>query len=384
MRRRIKVMSLIWSMGDGGAQQVLINYLRDFQNDPDIDFRLYVFTKPTGSKYDREIAEKGYPVIYLNDPKTRIQIKYIRKFFQRCLTYKSWRKAIHDFSPDIVHVHISKLLESVLSAIRKENVPVCFDTLHSSPYRYTGRQKRIISNAFQNQNVIPICVTKEQVRDAKAWYGITRHEIVHNGVDIGRIEKSCCTGRDARKRYSLDENAWIVLGVGRLHPIKRYDLLIDAFAQLHKKNPHSILIFAGNGEEKDKLIRRAEALGVAQSVRFLGNIADVTQLYCAADVLAVTSESESSSLAALEAQICGLRCVLSDGVPEESVLLPNTRRMRRDATIEEWADALLNDTYSGIPAARKEDYEVHAMSRKMKEIYLKYSAMNLRQRNGNS
>ena len=41
--RKIKVMSLIWSMGDGGAQQVVINYLRDFNNDPDIDFRV-----PTG------------------------------------------------------------------------------------------------------------------------------------------------------------------------------------------------------------------------------------------------------------------------------------------------------------------------------------------------
>ena len=45
--KRIKVMSLIWSMGDGGAQQVIINYLRDFCNDPDIEFKVYVYTKPT-------------------------------------------------------------------------------------------------------------------------------------------------------------------------------------------------------------------------------------------------------------------------------------------------------------------------------------------------
>lgn len=384
MRRRIKVMSLIWSMGDGGAQQVLINYLRDYQNDPDIDFRLYVFTKPTGSKYDREIAEKSYPVVYLNDPKTKIQIKYIRKFFQRALTHKFWRKAIHDFSPDIVHVHISALLESVLPAIREENVPIRFDTLHSSPYRYTGRQKQIISDAFQNQNVIPICITEEQVQAARECYGITKYEIVHNGVDIEQIEKNLCAKSEARKLLGLDDGAYVVIGVGRLHPIKRYDLLIDAFAELHKKNRDAILVFAGDGEEKQRLIQIAEELGIARSVRFLGNIADVTKLYCAADVLAVTSESESSSLVALESQTCGLRCVLSDGVPQESVLLPNTRRMRRDATIEEWADALLNDTYSSIPAARKEDYEVHAMSRKMKEIYLRYSAMNYRQRNENA
>lgn len=55
---KVKVMSLIWSMGDGGAQQVLINYLRDFKDDPDIDFRVCVYTEPTKSKYDRKLKIK--------------------------------------------------------------------------------------------------------------------------------------------------------------------------------------------------------------------------------------------------------------------------------------------------------------------------------------
>ena len=76
-------MNLIWSMGDGGAQQVVLNYLRDFRDDPEIDFWLYVYTEPTRSKYDREIAEQGYNVVYLNNPLTKIQIPYIRRFFQR-------------------------------------------------------------------------------------------------------------------------------------------------------------------------------------------------------------------------------------------------------------------------------------------------------------
>lgn len=62
MRKKIKVMHMIWSMGDGGAQQVVINYLRDFNNDSDIDFRVYVYTKPTISKYDKEIEEKKFNV----------------------------------------------------------------------------------------------------------------------------------------------------------------------------------------------------------------------------------------------------------------------------------------------------------------------------------
>lgn len=372
MRRKIKVMHMIWSMADGGAQQVVINYLRDFNNDPDVEIKLYVYTEPTTSKYDLEIKREGYNVVYLNNPITKVQIPYIKRFFQRPVSKKVWDQAIKDYNPDVVHVHISALLGVTMSGIIKNKVPVRFDTLHSSPYRYTGRIKKIISNAFRCQNVIPICVTEAQVEEAKEWYGITKHEVVRNGIDIEKIRKICCSKHEGREVFGLEDNLFVIIGVGRLNPIKKFDLLLEAFAKVHQVQSESILIIAGEGEEKDRLIHLAKKLGVEKSVRFLGNIDDVTKLYCAADVLAVTSDTESSSLVAIEAQACGTRCVLSAGVPKESVLLKNTQRMSKSATVNDWRDALMNDSYEGTPAARIEDYEVHNMSKKMKEIYLKY------------
>ena len=119
MKKKLRVMNLIWSMGDGGAQQVVLNYLRDFRDDPEIDFWLYVYTEPTRSKYDREIAEQGYNVVYLNNPLTKIQIPYIRRFFQRPVSRKNWARAIHDFAPDVVHVHISSLLAATMPGIER-------------------------------------------------------------------------------------------------------------------------------------------------------------------------------------------------------------------------------------------------------------------------
>lgn len=43
-----------------------------------------------------------------------------------------------------------------------------------------------------------------------------------------------------------------------------------------------------------------------------------------------------------------------------------------NATSETWCNALLNDSYKNTAVASIEDYEVHNMSKKMKEIYLKY------------
>ncbi len=370
--KKLKIMNLIWSMGDGGAQQVVINYLRDFNNDPDIEFKLYVYTKPTTSKYDLEIKREGYNVVYLNNPITKVQVPYLKRFFQRPVSKKAWDKAIRDYNPDIVHVHISALLGVTMSGIIKNKVPVRFDTMHSSPYRYKGKIKKIISEAFQCQNVIPICVTEAQVEEAKEWYGITKYEVVRNGIDIAQIRKKCCSKYEGRKIFGIEDSSFVIIGVGRLNPIKKFDLLIEVFAKVHQIKSNSILIIAGDGGEKDRLIHLAKKLGVEESVKFLGNIADATKLYCAADVLAVTSDTESSSLVAIEAQACGTRCVLSAGVPKESILLKQTQRLGKNATSETWCNALLSDSNENIPIAFVEDYEVHNMSKKMKEIYLKY------------
>lgn len=372
--KRIKVMNMIWSMEEGGAQQVILNYLRDFQNDPDIDFRLYVYTGPTGSKYDREILKEGYNVVYLNNPKTKIQIPYLKRYFQAPISQRTWEKAIHVFNPDIVHVHISGLLVNTMPGILKENVPIRFDTLHSNPYRYKGKLKKKIAKAFLDYNVIPICLTEEQVKQAKNWYGITKYEVLHNGVDIENIQRKIISKDVARKKFEIDENAYVIVGVGRLNPIKRFDWLISIFKKVKGKMPNAKLVIAGDGQEREKLLKIVQCLNLKQDVRFLGNIVNVIDLYCAADVLAITSYTEASPLVAIEAQTCGLRCVMSDGVPSESVITSNTQKLWANATEDDWCDALLNREYTGKAMAQKEDYEVHKMSRKLKQIYLKYYA----------
>lgn len=370
--KKVKVMNLIWHMGDGGAQQIVINYLRAFRNDPDIDFRVCVFSSPTKSKYDREIREQNYPVVYLNEPDTRCPIPYVRKFFRRAVVTRAWEAAIREFQPDIVHVHISSLLEQTLPAIVRTNVPVRFDTLHSNPYRFKGKLRRIISDAFRNRNVIPICLTEEQVQMARDWYGITKYELVRNGMDVQALRSSCCPRQEARAHFGLDPDAFVVIGVGRLAQVKNFPLLIESFSELLRIRPNAQLAIAGDGPEKSSLVHLVSEKGLSEHVVFLGNITEIAKLYSAADVLGVTSIVEALPLAVLEAQICGLRCVLSDGVPAESILLENTRKMPPVASPKDWANALLDTAYSGSTFVPLELFDMHQVNRHIKEIYLKY------------
>lgn len=370
--QRIKVMHLIWSMKDGGAQQVVINYLRDFKDDPDIDLCVCVYTEATKSKYDKEIAEKDYPVTYLNNPKSRIKIPVIRYPFNRMVARREWYKAIIDFKPDIVHVHISELLSVVLKPIVEANVPVRFDTLHSHPLRYKGKNLKKIREAFNKYGFIPLCVTEEQGEVAKEHYGFSSYELVRNGIDTRTLESQKIDKKEARTLLRVPENAFVVLGVGRLSSIKNFPLLIRTFSQVCKRNDKAILLMAGDGEELESLKRLTEELKLKDRVYFLGNRTDMNVIYSSADVIAMTSISEAAPLTLIEAQVMGVRCVVSSGVPAENFITPSARKMRDNASDEEWAEAILDNNYQNDKYGDIDDYDVHHISRNLKDIYLKY------------
>lgn len=368
-------------MGLGGAQQVVVNYLRDFAVDEDIDFILAVYSKKDKSKYNTIVDKEHLNVIYLNNPSSIIKIPYVKRYFKKRIARKEWTSFIEEIKPDIVHVHLSVYLEVVLDPILKNAIPVRFDTLHSNPYRYHGNRLRYIKRAFKS-GFVAICVTHEQVSEAKSYYNTDKCEIIHNGVDINDIRNKMKKKEEARKVLGIPNDIFVVVAVGRLHPIKRYDYLLSVFAEVLKRDPRSVLVFVGDGQHRRYLEKIASKKGLTRNVRFDGFCENVVDYYCAADVLAVTSESESSCLTLLEAQVCKLRCVISYGVPTESIVECNVTKMKQESTISEWADALLNKSTDYIvPQFSLSDYEVHLMSKKLKEIYIKYYNMYSKEKN---
>jgi len=202
-----------------------------------------------------------------------------------------------------------------------------FYTLHSDPNRFNGYKLRIIKRIFKNNNIIPICVTHEQESKARYHYGISKCETVHNGVDFEKIKNAIVTKEEARKLLRIEKDDYVICAVGRLDKVKRYDFLIKAFSEALKINNNCKLVIAGDGEEFKKLTELVISLNLKDRVFFLGNIDNVVILYCASDVLAITSESESASLVLLEAQACDVKCVISYGTPSESIITRKVVKM---------------------------------------------------------
>ena len=108
-------------------------------------------------------------------------------------------------------------------------------------------------------------------------------------------------------RASLDTpaDAPLLLGMGRLHEVKAHDVSLEALAKL----PGAYLWIAGVGPQEGKLRAMADALGVADRVRFLGWRTDASALYRTADVCVFPSRYEPLGNVVIQAWAHGLPVV---------------------------------------------------------------------------
>nr|WP_277982523.1 glycosyltransferase family 4 protein [Sphingomonas faeni] len=97
--------------------------------------------------------------------------------------------------------------------------------------------------------------------------------------------------------------------LGRLHPVKGYDVLIEALALIETRTPYEIVI-AGDGAERAALEARAQALGLT-TLRFAGYVADPAAFLADCHVYVQPSRSEGLCVAAHEAMQAGLPVVAS-------------------------------------------------------------------------
>ncbi|MEQ8847173.1 glycosyltransferase family 4 protein [Botrimarina sp.] len=128
---------------------------------------------------------------------------------------------------------------------------------------------------------------------------------------------------DAARRFGLDPARRRLVFSGRLIPVKRVDLLIDAFARLAPDRPEWDLLVLGDGELRDELQARVPE-GLRDRVIWTGFLADqrdVSRLYRAGDLLVLPSDREPWALVVNEAAAAGLAIVATDVVGAAAALV---------------------------------------------------------------
>ena len=141
-----------------------------------------------------------------------------------------------------------------------------------------------------------------------------RIRVVPNFVDTDLYRRD----RDPCHRSVLAaEGEKIVMHVSNFRAVKRVVDVVDVFAEIARSVP-ARLVMVGDGPDRVRAAERAEELGIAERVVFLGKHVSVYELLSCADLFLLLSDPESFGLAALEAMACGAPVIATaaGGLPE--------------------------------------------------------------------
>lgn len=103
-----------------------------------------------------------------------------------------------------------------------------------------------------------------------------------------------------------------LLAVGRLHPVKGFDLLIQAFTLLASYFPDWDLVILGEGDERAALQKQIDEANLTSRISLLGRVGNMDDWYKQADMYVLSSRAEGLSNTLLEAMASGLPVVAMD------------------------------------------------------------------------
>lgn len=163
-------------------------------------------------------------------------------------------------------------------------------------------------------------------------------------VDVERF----AAGSDpsgVRSEFGITGEAPLVVNVARLAPVKGHGVLLEAWAQVARRQPSAVLLLVGEGwsGQPEALSSLARKLGIEARVRFAGRREDVPELLAAADVCVCSSiGSEENSRAVSEYMAAGRAVVATSvGVIPELVTEGETGLLVPPSDLNALAGALL-------------------------------------------
>ncbi|NMA73225.1 MAG: glycosyltransferase family 4 protein [Bacteroidales bacterium] len=140
---------------------------------------------------------------------------------------------------------------------------------------------------------------------ASSYINPQKIHVVHNGIDI---EKYNIVKFHVHDRYRIPQNNFIVGFLGRIHPEKGLEYLIEAIESLRRKNISTTLLIVGATDDEEyrkQLTKQVEKAGISENIKFCGFAEDVSSYLNAIDVLVSPSICfESFGLVLCEAMAC--------------------------------------------------------------------------------
>ena len=332
----IRILHVLGGLNRGGAETMIMNLYRKMDRNI-IQFDFIIHTSEH-QDYTDEILNMGGKIYCF--PKYNLKTAFsIKKkwdsFFTEHPEYK------------ILHSHIRSYASVFLPIAKRHNMQTIIHSHNTSngkgiaalAKKYLQRSLRKKADYFFG------CSTES----GKWLFGnkivaSDKFFIINNAIDTN------CFTYDKEKIESIKESFGlkdeVVLShVGRFHPQKNHEFLIDILNDLIKTNDNYRLLLIGDGDLKETIVKKVEDLNIKKYVIFTGIRSDVNQLLMMSDCFVFPSKWEGLPVSVIEAQAAGLQCLLADNITKEVKISDLVTYIPIDKGTQPWIDKIQNTDF---------------------------------------
>lgn len=226
---------------------------------------------------------------------------------------------------DIIHLHVPWAPSNLQAAqiARSAGIPYAI-TLHGMLDDWSMKQRsmkkriylRLAAKRLLEEAAFVHCTASEELRQSQVWFPKGQGRVLPLTIAVTDPPGDLSMAREAFP--IIDPANFNLLFVGRLHPVKGIEHLVNAVARLVKMGHPVQSLLIGTGEPKyvEKLKVQIAQLELSDRVHFIGHVSGSLKwsLYKAADLLVLPSLHENFGLVSVESLLCGTPCVVSKNV----------------------------------------------------------------------
>lgn len=389
MNCKIRLLYFMDGYGDGGGiQEMVVRWISNLDRDVfDVDVLAYNHTSMDPGEYRKRLADLGCNLYLVDSPEKDLEAgQQVERFNDPehrgvlpslAQTMRFFREHCYD----VFHCNASAKGVLVLWCAMRAGVKVRILHSHCAKVVTKNPAKRVAANLLkQPAKALATHYAACSTEAGEFLFGpravaAGRVQIVPNAIELGRFSYDSASREDARREIGAGPATRVYADVARFQPPKNQSLLIRSFAKVLAREPDSLLVLVGEGDERPACERLAGDLGISGRVRFLGLRHDVERLDQAFDVFVMTSLFEGLPVVSVEAQASGLPCLLSDGITREACILPESRMVPLGSAPEQWADAMVAvvspaDRTASLCIVADAGFEISAATSALQDFYL--------------
>ena len=307
-----RVLHFPGEMTRGGVESLIMSWYRNIDRDAiQFDFCVPRFER---GPLDDEIESLGGRILRCH----RIREKGLVYFISEVVSI------IRKNGPyDAVHIHgvhsgVFSLLASSIAGVSKriyhshstQNL-----VLRNKPFRVI--QEWLFSFLINRYATIRLACSRPA-----GIFVYRKHSflVINNGIDLCRFKPyTKDKKKELRESLGIPEKAFVIGNVARFVEGKNQLLIAKVVEKwVNNYNNNVVGLFVGDGPQKNEIKQWCDNHFITQYVLFTGNRSDPESLYNCMDVFCLPSDFEGLGIVAIEAQACGVPCLVSTGVPDEA------------------------------------------------------------------